>query len=367
MQKNVKFCIYSLKSIKLNNRVNNKMIVRNGIKCLVALIGMFVFSASETTYAGTFKKYELDVSGVTRQYYLYIPSHLSPNKKHPTVMAFHGYKSDAKGLRWLISPDKYADKYGFIIVYPDAINKSWNVGKGFGSANKNTDDVGFFKALTTALPKRHPIDSNKLYAMGFSNGAQAVTSILCKMPEKIAAAAVVAHTMNIDNCNPAIKVPTAVIHGQKDKMAPFDGGGKHNLASHKETIQFLKKLNEIKDSKGRVVVNKDTVRCTMYRDGKQGVELHDCVCSDSGHSWPKGREFMVKTLGKTNKELNANNYLFNFFSKQSNKNLKRNKTQIVRVGRVNAKVAAVMSPEKGEASRDEPVINYSRAGIPRKI
>jgi polyhydroxybutyrate depolymerase len=314
---------------------------------------------SNNSYAGGYEKYHIDVEGVIRQYYVYTPNNLSKKKKHPAVIAFHAYKSDANGFRWLISPDEYADKFGYIMIYPNALNKSWNVGKGFGSTNKETDDLQFFKLLVDRITQSHLVDGNRLYAVGFSNGAQAATTMLCETPEKIAAAAIVSHTMNIDSCNPIAKVPTLLIHGKKDRMAPFYGGGKHNLASHDETVTFLREVNEL-DAEGVLVLKKNTVNCTQYKNNTDSVELLTCVCSDAGHTWPQGKEFMVDTLGKVNKELNANQVIFDFFEKHENKNIQRNNKNIVRVGRINP---VPMNPRP----RGEPVINYSRGGIPRKI
>lgn len=312
---------------------------------------------SNNSYAGTFKQYDLRVKGEVRQYYVYTPSHLSTAQKHPAIMAFHAYESDAQGLRWLISPDKYADKFGYIMVYPSALNKGWNVGKGFGSVNQSTDDYSFFKALPAALVQRHSIDGNKLYAMGFSNGAQAVTTMLCRMPEKIAAAAIVAHTMNIDHCNPSIKVPTVVIHGKKDRMAPFNGGGKHNLSSYDETVRFLRTLNEIQHQ-GRRVVEKATVRCTQYKDTHSPIEVQGCVCLDAGHSWPQGKTLMVDTLGQVNKELDANQFIFDFFSRHEHKHSVRSNTGIIRSGRINASVL-----ERHVNDSEGFARHYSRGGI----
>ncbi len=263
---------------------------------------------------GSYKKYTMDVNGVAREYYVYLPADYQKGKKYPVVIAFHGYQSDANGFRWLIKPDKWANKNQYILVYPNAVNKSWNVGKGTGSANKNTDDVAFSRALYKEVLARHPVDSNRLYVMGFSNGAQMAALWVCQMAGKIAAAAMVAHTMNIPDCKPSHKTPIALLHGMQDKLAPYKGGGKHKVASHMESVEFFKKVNGTTDKKIHLQSSK-TYKCESWVHGKKITEVIDCKMYNNGHSWPGGVEFMVDVLGTTNKDFNATEFLFRMFSR----------------------------------------------------
>lgn len=264
----------------------------------------------------SFTKHTLTLKGKKRTYFLYVPKGIKKGEKRPVVIAYHGFESDPGGLRWLISPDKLADEFQYLVVYPSAENKSWNAGRGFGSRNKSSDDLSFASALVDVITARHPVDKNRIYAMGFSNGAQMVALMVCKMPGKIAAAAMVAHTMNIPNCNPKLKVPILMIHGAKDKLAPFAGGGKSAILSHKDSVTFFKKVNEV-SNKSKAIVNKPTVKCTRFPGEK--TEVVDCVCFNDGHSWPGGREFKTDIFGTTNKELNANRFIFNFFKRYKGK------------------------------------------------
>jgi len=263
---------------------------------------------------GSYKKYTLTVKDQQREYYVYKPPGVKEGVKLPTVIAFHGFESDANGLRWLIKPDKFADQYKYMVIYPNAVKKSWNVGKGTGSKNKNTDDWAFSQALYKTVISRHPVDTNRLYVMGFSNGAQMTALWACRMADKIAAAAMVAHTMNIPDCKPSHTTPMALIHGMRDKLAPYKGGGKHKLASHADSVEFFKKVNGATSKKVAAKHGK-TFKCDSWPNSARKTEVIDCKMYNDGHSWPGGVEFMVDVLGTTNKELNATHYLFHFFSK----------------------------------------------------
>ena len=300
---------------------------------VVALL--LIWPLSECYGEGKYYKQSATIGGVKREYYIYAPASLKQGAKHPAIIAFHGFQADANGMRWLTGADKFADQHGFIVIYPNAISKSWNAGKGFGSANKKTDDLSFVSALTDIIVARHSVDKKRIYAMGFSNGAQVVALMVCRMSQKLAAAAMVAHTLNEPNCNPKHKMPMMLIHGAKDPSVPYGGGGKNQLASHKSTVDFFRKVNEIR-SGGKTVFERKTIKCTSYKDSGKPEEVRACGAWDAGHSWPGGKELMVDKLGKVNKELMASDAIMKFFKQFVGPPGKRTSPQLVRVGRINA-------------------------------
>ena len=248
-----------------------------------------------------------------REYYVYIPSALKGKKNRPAIIAFHGYKSDANGFRWLISPDKWADKHGFVMIYPNAVKKSWNAGKGMGRQNTTSDDDRFAAELPSLIVERHNIAVDRVYVMGFSNGAQVVAKMVCHHSVQIAGAAMVAQSMNEDNCRPAYKVPVVIMHGMQDPAAPYKGGGKFKLNSHQESLAFLKNWYEIKAEKKTLKSDK-TFKCSEYKDNDRTAVI-GCSMFSNGHQWPGSRDFLVKQLGTTNKTLLANDFIMSFFKR----------------------------------------------------
>ncbi len=261
----------------------------------------------------------LTVNGVKREYYIYIPPALQQSKEDvPAVIVYHGFESDAHGIRWLIKPDKSAKEFGYILIYPNAIKKSWNAGKGSGTQNTQTDDLSFASALVDVIIARHRIDPQRVYTMGFSNGAQMVSLMMCHLSHKITGAAMVAHTMNISNCQPKTEVPIVLMNGKRDPFVPFNGGGKYQLRSHKDTIAFFREKNHA-NQPGSLLLEKDTVTCWSYADRQGRNEVVDCTYQDSGHTWPGGVEFKSEIFGKVNRELEANKFIFQFFKQVASK------------------------------------------------
>ncbi|PWQ94039.1 alpha/beta hydrolase family esterase [Leucothrix pacifica] len=281
------------------------------LSVILGLMAFFLLSTSAT--AGDYFKREIMIGEELREYYVYVPNSLKGKKNRPAIIAFHGFKSDAGGFRWLISPDKWADKHGFVMVYPNAIKKSWNAGKGMGRQNTTSDDDRFAAELPSLIVERHDVAVDRVYAMGFSNGAQVVAKMVCHHSVQIAGAAMVAQSLNEDDCRPAYKVPVVIMHGMQDPAAPYKGGGKFKLRSHQESLAFFKDWYEIKAEKKTVKSDK-TFKCSEYKDNDKTAVV-GCSMFNDGHQWPGSRDFLVKQLGTTNKSLSANDYIMSFFKR----------------------------------------------------
>jgi polyhydroxybutyrate depolymerase len=270
-------------------------------------------AARAPAQAGSYRREELVVDGVARELFVYTPAKLAAERS-PVVIAFHGFQSDASGLRWIAKIDRFADAAGFIVVYPNAVDKSWNAGRGSGSTNRSTDDAGFARALLAAVATRADVDAERMYAMGFSNGAQMVATIVCTLDHQLAAAAMVAHSLNIPDCEPRARVPILLIQGRKDPFVPFDGGGKSDLKSHAFTVDFFREINDAV-APPKPVLERDSIRCTQSDDREGREQVVECVGERDGHTWPGGVVFQPEVFGPTNTELAGTEYIFQFFAR----------------------------------------------------
>jgi len=289
---------------------------------------------STNTYAkildkAKYYKQKVSVFGKEREYYVYLPAKLDLKKKYPAVIVFHGYESDANGTKWLLKPEKLADKYQYILIFPNAINKSWNVGKGLGSVNRKVDDKTFLTKLLDVVVARHPINKKKIYSMGFSNGAQMSALAYCSFGHRIAANGLVAHSMNIKDCTPKFKTPLTIFQGTKDKYVPYLGGGKYQLRSYKDSVNFFVKANGVEAIKD-TPVKLNTVSCDRFQNKKKSSKVIGCSLKGNGHSWPGARAFKPEIFGKQNTEINATDFLFRFFKNYSLPSEARSKTEIAK-------------------------------------
>jgi len=115
---------------------------------------------------------EINYNNINRKFILYVPTSYDPNTKQPLVLNFHGYTSSAREHLDYADMRAQADKSGFILTYPDALNdikgKSyWNMG---GWSQSDHNDIEFIVNLIHLLKNNYSVDSQRIYTSGFSNG-----------------------------------------------------------------------------------------------------------------------------------------------------------------------------------------------------
>ena len=65
-----------------------------------------------------------------------------------------------------------ADKFGMALLAPQGIGHSFNAPHCCGPArDRRLDDVGFIDRLIDVMADRYNVDMDRIYAVGFSNGA----------------------------------------------------------------------------------------------------------------------------------------------------------------------------------------------------
>ena len=173
----------------------------------------------------------LRVGDLERTYLLYVPHDLSPNS--PLVMVFHGSGENGADIRWRTGYDfdRLADRFHFVLVYPDGYKHNWNDCRkvaSYPARRLNINDIGFVDALIDRLHDSLKIDCSRVFATGHSNGGQFVFRLALELPDRIAAiAAISASLPTPDNmvCTPVRKpIPVMIIDGTKDPLNPYNGG-----------------------------------------------------------------------------------------------------------------------------------------------
>ena len=171
------------------------------------LISVFIFSLSAGGFAQTTETKTFKVAGVTRTYIVHVPSGLSNNP--PLVLSIHGYNIDGALFRAITQTDKVADREKFIIVYPSALNKSWNITTG-------GDDLTFLRAIVDTIDVKYHIDRNRVYATGFSMGGFMSFMLGCKYSDVFAAIAPVSGLLPSGTCTLKRPVPMFLKFGTND-------------------------------------------------------------------------------------------------------------------------------------------------------
>ena len=265
-----------------------------------------------------------------RKYLMHVPKNAKP-AKWPVLLLFHGGGSNPTQMAEFSGMSACADKHGFIVVYPAGTGiiesaLTFNAGNCCGRAlRENVDEIAFVTAILDDLPQRAPIDARRVYATGMSNGAMMTYLVADKLSERIAAIAPVGGPMGTETCAPQRPVPVLHFHGCDDEFAPFKGGvgrrsiSKTNFFSVTHSIDAWVKANgcqtPAKVEELKTVVEDGTrVTTHTYAGGKQGSEVVLYEIHGAGHTWP-GHESRFKALGKSTKNLDANEVMWAFFQR----------------------------------------------------
>lgn len=146
-----------------------------------------------------------EIGGFMREWYVYVPQSVrkQPERPAPLVLALHGFQCSGAIYAGDSGWYRVAEKYGFIVVLPSAVNgmiyvdtigagkpgqtlqPAWNFLQEPGKPN----ELEFFKTLLKKISRDHAIDPGRIYATGHSHGSMMSHTLAMSMPEVFAAIA----------------------------------------------------------------------------------------------------------------------------------------------------------------------------------
>jgi polyhydroxybutyrate depolymerase len=251
-----------------------------------------------------------DASGA-RTYHVHVPSSYSPVTPTSVVLVFHGFTQTSGGIEAISQMDPVSDAHGFIAVYPQGLNNSFNAGACCGTSSANqVPDVGFVGNLLDQLEKEYCVDRKRIFATGLSNGGMLSHRLACELSDRIAAIGAVAGTLAIDTCTPPRPVAVMHVHGTADFVVPYNGGGLSGGKSVPETIAAWTKLDGCTDATPTSVFKNGDATCDEYQACGGGVRVRLCTIDQGGHQWPGGQDDF---LGKLSADLNTSEEMAKFF------------------------------------------------------
>jgi polyhydroxybutyrate depolymerase len=275
---------------------------------------------------------KLEVDGRTRTFILHVPTRYNGTKPVPLVLALHGRLGDGAGQEKLTHMDDTSEKHGFLVAYPDGIDRSWADGRDATPAEKKgVDDVKFLSALIDHIEQEYKIDPQRVFATGMSNGGFMSGRLACDLSDRIAAVAIVAASLSSNlaaSCHPSQPISVLILQGTNDPIVSFSGGPlgtngqRGEVLSHQAAVQKWSELNGCKQT--RTVPNSatdDDQSGAKVADGVihtaclAGVEVGDYVVQNGGHTWPGGKQYAPEVMiGKTARDVDASELIWQFFA-----------------------------------------------------
>lgn len=221
------------------------------------------------------------------------------------------------------------EKYHYFLLLPEGYDHHWNDGRNESISKahaNNIDDAGYIKYLITFLKKNYPIDENKVFIFGISNGGMMAFRFACEYSESIAGFASISATMpqNLkNNCNINKTLKMILIHGTEDPLVPFNGGEvkvlfrKRGLVlSAEQTIQFWLNKNSCNFNPAKEILNKDPSTPTeiLHYSCKDQTFVRFYKVLYGGHTWPGGLQYLPSFyIGKTTYNFSAEEEIIKFF------------------------------------------------------
>lgn len=163
---------------------------------------------------------------------VHVPASYDPSEPSPLVMVLHGYGMTGQNQESLMKLLPWVDQLGFIYVHPDGTRDQdqaqfWNATDAccdfYGSG---VDDSGYLRSLIDQIILELAVDTDRIYLIGFSNGAFMAYRMACDHSDIVAAVASLSGATfdNPEDCSVEEPVRTLQIHGTEDEGIDYLGG-----------------------------------------------------------------------------------------------------------------------------------------------
>ena len=239
---------------------------------LLSLTALFLFI--ENSHSSIFPSKKTISSEEGRaQTIVYSPKKISKNDKLALIISLHGYSSNPMQQRFVLPLNYLSGKRKTIVAVPSGIKDK--KGKRFwsglnccdGHAAKVPNDVSFLRSVINDIKSEYPINENKIFVAGFSNGGFMAYRMACEASDLVSGIISFAGSgpMDSQECEPIRPLKVLHIHSTKDKTilfegsgpaagGPFEGSRWHPSAS--KTVSFWEQKNGC---------SKDSVQVSSFR------------------------------------------------------------------------------------------------------
>lgn len=240
----------------------------------------------------------ITVGDVTRSFRLHIPE--EGKGPFPLVLSIHGYRSNSAQQEKLSGFSALADREGFIVLYPDGLDDKWRF------AGRTDADLNFLLAAIESVASKAPVDRNRIYATGISNGAQMSWRLACDAPDVFAAFGFVSGAY-LEVCNPPPRHPLIIFHGTADRLLSYESKGPF-MGVRDFAIRWAAGSGCNPANSGEIVYQKGDATGERFRC-QSGHEVDLYTLQGKGHSWPGS----MMPARITSRDVDATEVMWEFF------------------------------------------------------
>lgn len=289
----------------------------------LALIVLACVALQQDAHAQQLLNRSVDVNGVNRDYLVYLPAGYDGQTELPVMLVYHGGSMDPLSMLQYVDMRPLADQEGFIPVYPAGLpdaagDRVWDTATG-PFAN-GVDEIGFTSALIDAMDLEFAVDVDRVYACGYSNGANLVWELAALLSDRICAIGPVAGSMWTwiePVAAPTRPVPVLSIHGTFDFYNPW-GGNQYSMGLIAASEFWVTSNNAtpvptVVDLPDINTNDFSTVQRYRWADGDQSVHVEHYKVIRGGHDWPG----LGGGAKGGNQDINATELIWEFCSQYS--------------------------------------------------
>jgi poly(3-hydroxybutyrate) depolymerase/CubicO group peptidase (beta-lactamase class C family) len=276
--------------------------------------------------AGTSETVRVPYGGRNRRYHLHVPAHEQNHAGLPLLVVLHGGGGSGEQAREATRLDRFGVQAGFIVAFPDGTGLlpkkqlAWNSGDvGVYASRHEVDDVGFLKKVVLDIQKKVPVNSDRIYVVGHSNGGMMCHRLAREAADVFDGIAVVAGAMNFTSADADVPVATLLIHGSDDKHVRIEGGetvagrDKRVDASLQDAVDYYIARNNLVGYP--VTSEKGGAHFQRYVRGKtsDAALLWVVKLDGGGHAWP-GADRRTSSAGDIPHSWHASRWVVSFFA-----------------------------------------------------
>ncbi|WP_026702156.1 alpha/beta hydrolase family esterase [Salibacterium aidingense] len=273
-----------------------------------------------------------------RTYRYYVPSTVTPETPAPLMISYHGAGSDAAYHSRLTGFAELAEEEGFIVLFPEALevtlgqplSRQWNEDrKGSLAEEADIEDIRFTEELLKKWKGYYTIDTEQIYATGFSNGASFSLRAAIELPGTFAGVGAVAGPLAepLQRKETNGLPPLVFIMGGEDPVVPFsaeDANGEISyditgLLGARATVEWWTYQSasswERKEERfaPRSLHDPTRVERHLYETdtGKTAAALY--IIKGGGHTWPGGPKVQHPEFGRVSQQLEGAREIWRMF------------------------------------------------------
>jgi polyhydroxybutyrate depolymerase len=216
-----------------------------------------------------------------RNYLLSIPPHV--RRPAPLVVAIGGIGWDAEQTVQNYRLQSAARAAHAVVAYPDPINQLWNAGGCCRGAS--ADDVGFLTRMRTQIAHKIPLDPQRQWLLGFSNGGMLAYNAACA--DGHWTGIVVLGASLTTRCTPSRPFAITNVNGEEDAIAPWGGGYSRYAQAQMPAVWLIdQQFATIFGCGPAAVSHSGSNEVYTYLGCHDGVAVRDIRVPGMHHHWP---------------------------------------------------------------------------------